>query len=103
MRSLDSINNSINMNLSKLQEIVEDRGGRHAVTHGATKRQTRLSDWTTKVHLPDGRENREYSYWFTSQALKTQNKMKGKPNQMHDFLPYDRGHKKQTRKNSDNF
>ena len=43
MRWLDGITNSIDMNLSKLQETVEDRGAWHAVTHGATKRQTRLS------------------------------------------------------------
>ena len=37
MRWLDSITNSIDMNLSKLREIVEDRGAWHAVVHEATK------------------------------------------------------------------
>ena len=37
MRWLDSITDSMDMNLSKLWEIVEDRGGRHAVVHGVTK------------------------------------------------------------------
>ena len=31
---LDSITNSIDMNLRKLQEIAEDRGAWHAVVHG---------------------------------------------------------------------
>ena len=34
MRWLDSISNSVDMNLSKLPEIVEDRGTWHAAVHG---------------------------------------------------------------------
>ena len=37
MRWLDSVPNSMNMNLSKLQEIVKDRGTLHAAVHGVTK------------------------------------------------------------------
>ena len=37
MRWLDSIINSMDMNLSKLQEIVEDRGAWNAAVHGVTK------------------------------------------------------------------
>ena len=44
MRWLDSITNSTNINLSKLREIVEDRGAWHAVVHGITKSQTQFSD-----------------------------------------------------------
>ena len=36
---LDSITNSMDMNLSKL-EIVEDRGAWHATVHGVTKSWT---------------------------------------------------------------
>ena len=37
MRWLDSITNSTDMNLNKLQETVEDRGAWHATIHGATE------------------------------------------------------------------
>ena len=40
MRWLDSITNSVNMNLSKLQEIVEDREACHAAVHGVANCQT---------------------------------------------------------------
>ena len=42
MRWLDGITDSIGMHLSKLQEIVEDRGGWLAAVHGVTKSQTQL-------------------------------------------------------------
>ena len=44
MRKLDSITDSMDMNVRKLQEIVKDRGARCAVVHGVIKSKTRLSD-----------------------------------------------------------
>ena len=44
MRWLDSITDSIDMHLSKLQEIVEDRGGWLAAVPGVTKSQTQLGN-----------------------------------------------------------
>ena len=44
MRWLDNITDSMDMNLSNLQEIVEDKGAWHATVHGVTKSQTQLSD-----------------------------------------------------------
>ena len=40
MRQLDSITDSMDMSLSKLQKIVKDRGDWHAVLHGVAKSWT---------------------------------------------------------------
>ena len=40
MRWLDNISDSMDMNLSKLLEIVEDKRARHAAVLGAAKSQT---------------------------------------------------------------
>ena len=50
-RCLDSITDSMDMNLSKLQEIAENRGAWCAAVHGVTKNQTQLSELIhTRTH-----------------------------------------------------
>ena len=51
MRWLDSITDSMDMNLSKLHEIVKDRGAWHAADHEVAKSWAQLSDCTIKECL----------------------------------------------------
>ena len=70
-RWLDSITDSVDM--SKLREILVDRGAWRAAVHGAAKKQRRLSDWTTNnliFRIPHKREQEVWSGCIHGKGLR---------------------------------
>ena len=53
-RWLDGITDSMDMSLSKFQEMVKDRKVWHAAVHGVEKSLTWLSDWITTTYIRNG-------------------------------------------------
>ena len=62
MRWLDSTTDSVDMNLSKLQEIVKDREAWCAAVHGVTNNWTQLRDWTIVSHYAPHQKENNYKW-----------------------------------------
>ena len=71
MRWLDSTIHSMDMNLSNLWEIVEDRGAWLAAVHGVAKRRKWLTAWTMTTKPCKSKKDRKD--WHMEKKKKKQN------------------------------
>ena len=70
VRWLDGIANSVDMSLSKPQEIVKDRRAQDAMVHGVTKSRTRLSNWITTTTTKKNSDIFPAPFWELGEQAK---------------------------------
>ena len=72
MRWLDSFTDSMDMNLSKLWEIVKDRKASYTAVLGVAKSQIQLSNWSTKMFIMCDRwhKSSHVKMWMKSKVWK---------------------------------
>ena len=83
---LDGIIDSIYMSLSKLQEIVKDKGGWLAAVHGVAKSRPWLSDWTTTFFSKSGKASFPWSGREAVSSVKYQRKL---PSYIHSHVAWE--------------
>ena len=94
MRWVNTITNSMDMNLSKLWEMAKDWGIWCAVVHGVPKSQTQHNDWTTTInntatlfeqiksdHFQEQSDLKILSCFKATQTTKSKLKVRGPPAQ----------------------
>ena len=82
MRWLDSITESKDMNMSKLQEIVKDGETWSIAVHGVAKSRTRLTNWTTSTTYYNP-EIQPYNIHNSQDTVQIAQHIKNKRNETH--------------------